>query len=84
MALGTSDRPDESFEVEFARSRLKVMVPPGKSILLVAEEQGIHAPYSCREGTCGTCETRILAGRADHRDFITPLEEGAGIDSLMI
>ncbi|MGW2052158.1 2Fe-2S iron-sulfur cluster-binding protein [Streptomyces sp. NPDC001858] len=24
--------------------------------------------FSCREGTCGTCETDVLNGTSDHRD----------------
>jgi ferredoxin len=31
---------------------------------------------SCREGTCGTCETPVLEGDVDHRDSIlTPIEQ---------
>jgi 2Fe-2S iron-sulfur cluster binding domain. len=33
---------------------------------------------SCQEGTCGTCETPIVAGRAEHRDsLLTPSERDA-------
>lgn len=70
--------PDEEFEVEFAESGVTATVPPGTSVLAVAEAHGITALSSCQEGTCGTCETRVLAGRADHRDSIlTPAEQAA-------
>ncbi|WP_081236602.1 cytochrome P450 [Streptomyces viridosporus] len=72
------DAPDEAFEVEFAQSGVRARVPVGKSVLQVAEEHGITALSSCKEGTCGTCETRILHGSADHRDSIlTPAEQAA-------
>jgi cytochrome P450/ferredoxin-NADP reductase len=70
--------PDTAFEVEFASSGVTAQVPAGKSVLQVAEELGISALSSCKEGTCGTCETPILSGRADHRDSIlTPREQEA-------
>jgi len=27
---------------------------------------GIDAPHSCREGVCGSCETRVISGVPDH------------------
>jgi ferredoxin len=39
---------------------------------------------SCREGTCGTCETPVLGGIPDHRDsLLTPEERDAG-ETMMI
>ena len=65
---------DQPFEVVLARSGLTLHVPAGKSILDVILAAGIKAPYVCREGWCGNCETALLGGRADHRDDI--LEDG--------
>lgn len=73
-----------AFEVELARSGMTLTVPPGKSILEVVEDAGIPALSSCQEGTCGTCETAVLAGLADHRDSILTDEEQAGNDTMMI
>ena len=61
-------RPTRAFVVELARSGVSVDVPPGCSILDALMMQGIDAPYSCYEGVCGTCETRVLEGIPDHRD----------------
>lgn len=67
--------PREAFEVRLTEANVTLAVPAEKSVLDVVEEAGISWPYSCREGTCGTCETRIVAGIADHRDAIlTPAE----------
>ncbi|GAA4929838.1 ferredoxin-NADP reductase [Actinomycetospora succinea] len=71
------DTGTETFEVEFAASGVVATVPPDRSVLTVAEEAGIPALWSCREGTCGTCETPLLAGRAEHRDSVLTDEEKA-------
>jgi ferredoxin-NADP reductase len=79
-----TDGPDEAFEVEFAISGTTATVPPGRSILSVADEAGVPADFSCGEGTCGTCETTILAGRAEHRDSVLEDDERAEDTCLMI
>jgi ferredoxin-NADP reductase len=66
----------DPFEVEFALTGLTVEVPPEKSILDVAEENDVLVLSSCREGTCGTCETPVLEGDVEHRDSVlTPAEQ---------
>jgi ferredoxin-NADP reductase len=68
----------ESFEVVLARSGKTVTVGPGRSILEALEIVGVHVLSSCREGTCGTCETDVLAGEPEHRDsLLTPAERAA-------
>lgn len=67
------------FEVELAASGVTVTVPPDRSILQVAEDNGVFVLSSCQEGTCGTCETTVLDGTVDHRDSIlTPAERQDG------
>ncbi|MDQ4503438.1 PDR/VanB family oxidoreductase [Sinomonas sp. ASV322] len=75
---------DVSFEVELALSGQTLAVPSDRSILDVAEEAGVLVLSSCREGTCGTCETVILEGAADHRDSILSEDEQAANRSMMI
>lgn len=66
----------EPFEVELELSGITVTVPPGRTILEVVEENDILVPSSCREGTCGTCETPVIEGEVEHRDSIlTPAEQ---------
>ncbi|MGW5076598.1 cytochrome P450 [Rhodococcus sp. NPDC004095] len=76
--------PDTEFEVEFAESGITATVPVGSTILDVAEANSVSALSSCLEGTCGTCETRILSGRADHRDSILTATEQEANETLMI
>jgi tetrachlorobenzoquinone reductase len=72
------------FEIELARSGLTLAVPPDRTILDVVLAAGVAAPNACRNGVCGTCETRVLAGVPDHRDLILSEAERASGSSLMI
>jgi len=74
----------EAFDVELARSELRLTVPPDRSVLDVVEEAGIGVLSSCAEGTCGTCETGVLSGLPDHRDSVLTEEERAAGDCMMI
>lgn len=72
------------FVVEAVRSGVSVEVPADRSILEVLVEHGVDAPSSCRQGICGTCETRVLEGAPDHRDQILSDAEKAAGDTMMI
>jgi ferredoxin-NADP reductase len=75
---------DGAFEVELVQTGITVSVPPDKSVLQAVEEAGVQVLSSCREGTCGTCETTVLEGTVDHRDsLLTPAEQEAH-DTMMI
>ncbi|WP_424923640.1 PDR/VanB family oxidoreductase [Amycolatopsis acidicola] len=74
----------ESFEVELDQSGRVLTVPPEKSILEVLGEAGLDVPSSCQEGTCGTCETVVLAGEPDHRDSLLTPEEQASNETMMV
>jgi ferredoxin len=47
---------------EFSRSGMNCDISPGLTLLEVAEKNGIIIPYSCRQGQCGTCVTKLSAG----------------------
>jgi ferredoxin-NADP reductase len=81
---GALDGPDEAFEVELSGSGTVVAVPAGCSILDALEGAGIATLSSCREGTCGTCETGVLAGEPDHRDSLLTEEEQASNEVMML
>ncbi|MFJ8111610.1 PDR/VanB family oxidoreductase [Streptomyces sp. NPDC096132] len=81
-AAGTG--PAAAFDVELARSGLVLTVPPGRSVLETLEEAGVAVDFSCREGTCGTCETDVLDGRPDHRDTLLTEDERAAGDTMLI
>jgi glycine betaine catabolism B len=60
--------------VVFARSRRSCVVPEGGTVLETAEANGIPLPSGCRQGQCGTCAVRSLAGviRMDTDAGLTP------------
>jgi ferredoxin-NADP reductase len=74
----------ESFEVVLEQTGITLSVPPERSILEVVEDAGVGTLSSCREGTCGTCETKVLAGTVDHRDSLLDDEEKEANDCMMI
>ena len=78
------DGPEETFEVEFRAAGVTAVVAPGASILATAEQLGLMPDWSCREGTCGSCETSLLDGRAEHRDSVLTDEERNEQTTLMI
>ncbi|TQS41205.1 oxidoreductase [Cryptosporangium phraense] len=73
-----------AFEVVLRRSGLTLTVPPGRSILDVVEAAGVPVLSSCREGTCGTCETAVLDGTVDHRDTLLTADEQAANDTMFV
>lgn len=62
--------PGEPFTVFCARSHKTLTVGAHESLLEALENAGIDAPWLCRGGACGQCETDVLAcdGTIDHHD----------------
>ncbi|UYP20219.1 PDR/VanB family oxidoreductase [Rhodococcus sp. Z13] len=52
-----------------------VEVAEDESVLDALERAGADVMWSCREGTCGSCEVGVLSGTIDHRDNILLDEE---------
>ena len=75
---------DRAFRVRVRGVAGDWTVEPGQSVLHVLREAGVDVLYSCEEGTCGTCETRVLAGSPDHRDSVLTPAERAAADRMMI
>jgi ferredoxin-NADP reductase len=74
----TSDQEaakDGGFELVLARSGVTLQVPAGKTVLDAVLDHGIDIDYSCQEGHCGTCVTKVLEGIPDHRDIYLTEDE---------
>jgi vanillate O-demethylase ferredoxin subunit len=73
---------DRAFDVELASSGKVVTIPAGRTVIQVLAEHGVDIPYSCEEGVCGTCLTRVLDGVPEHRDMYLTDEEHAANDQF--
>jgi ferredoxin-NADP reductase len=60
----------QPFIVDLMRTGTSVTVGPNISILDAVRDAGVTVLSSCRQGTCGTCETGVIAGNPDHRDSL--------------
>jgi ferredoxin-NADP reductase len=58
------------FSVTIASTGGTVQVGPDETLLAALQRAGVSAPYSCQQGFCGTCRTRVLAGGVEHRDTL--------------
>jgi CDP-4-dehydro-6-deoxyglucose reductase len=43
-----------------------IAAEPGETILEAALREGVALPYGCRNGACGACKGKVLAGSVDH------------------
>jgi len=66
--------------IEFVRSGQTCSVRSGQTLLEAAEERGVGIPSSCRQGQCGTCKTKLLAGnvRMDAEEGLDPESRAQG------
>ena len=79
------DKTGEAFTLVLARSGTTLTVGPDMTIIQAIENsKAARVECLCREGICGTCETPILEGEADHRDQYLSEEERAAQKSLLI
>nr|WP_194945993.1 PDR/VanB family oxidoreductase [Mycolicibacterium malmesburyense]CRL72790.1 flavodoxin reductase family protein [Mycolicibacterium malmesburyense] len=68
-----------SFSVTVASTGRTVDVAADETLLAALRRSGVHAPYSCQQGFCGTCRTGVLGGSVDHRDtLLTDTERDGG------
>ncbi|WP_150600190.1 PDR/VanB family oxidoreductase [Pandoraea fibrosis] len=72
------------YDVVLAKSQKIVVVKPGQTMLDALLDAGVDAPYSCREGVCGTCEVAVLEGTPEHRDLVLSQDERASGRTVMI
>jgi vanillate O-demethylase ferredoxin subunit len=73
-----------AFTVELALSGQSFVVGANESIVEVLARNGVDVPTSCEQGVCGTCITKVLGGRPDHRDVYMTDEEHAAEDQITL
>ena len=75
----------KEFTVSVASTGASVRVGAGETLLSALVRAGAHAAYSCQQGFCGTCRTRVLDGAAEHRDtLLTDPERDSGMMLICI
>lgn len=62
----------KEFKVTIAGNKKTFRVREGENILVAALRQGVMLPYSCKNGTCGSCKGLIESGEV-HYPFHPPL-----------
>jgi ferredoxin-NADP reductase len=78
-------KPGKPFEVKLAISNKVIQVGEQESLLEAMERAGVDAPYLCRGGACGQCETQVIdyAGNFIHRDHWLEADEHASGKKIM-
>ena len=71
--------------MRFLPEDLLVAAPAGTSLQAIADASGADITFGCRNGSCGTCRIRILAGLEhcsamgpEERDFLRGMEAPPG------
>ncbi len=68
------------FSVTIASTGQQIRVAADETLLAALKRSDVDAPYSCQQGFCGTCRTRVLnvvGGAVDHRDTLLTAPEHA-------
>ena len=65
----------KEFQLTLNRSGKSIRVKKDETIIDALHLNNIKVPYSCLQGTCGTCITPVIDGKIDHRDAILSEEE---------
>jgi ferredoxin-NADP reductase len=76
--------PDGSFQVELRKTGVVLDIGPKDTILGSARKIRQGLSFSCSDGYCGTCETKVIAGKPDHRDAVLSDEEKERNTTMMI
>ncbi len=82
--VGSKARPTTAFDVELKRRGKSFHVPVGKTILDVLLANDVYVAHSCKEGVCGSCETRVLEGVPEHFDNVLSRRERDSNELIMV
>ena len=65
----------------FTRSGKTAPLTPDTTVLEASEDVGVNIDYSCRQGYCGVCKTKLLSGQVTMavEDALTPEDKAARI-----
>ena len=83
VASGQEGAPSQAFEVQLGEDGPVVQVAPDQSVLDAVLGAGADVLFSCEEGSCGSCQTRVLSCSVDHRDDLLTEEERVAGEMLI-
>jgi CDP-4-dehydro-6-deoxyglucose reductase len=73
-----------SFTARIEPSGHQFTVEPGETLLDAALRQNVGLPYGCRNGACGSCMGRLVAGRVDYPGGKTDALEGQAAEACLM
>lgn len=74
----------DPFTLVAMRSGKRIIVEENETILTALNREGIGVETSCRNGVCGSCLTRVIEGRPDHRDMVLTATEKAENERIAV
>lgn len=84
VAAPKSDTPSGAYEVVLKRSGKSFHIEPGQTMYDVFQANKINVEFSCKEGICGACETKVIEGIPEHRDSVLSKSERASNKTMMV
>jgi len=72
-----------SFTVHVEPSGHQFEVDAGETVLAAALRHNVGLPYGCRDGKCGSCSARLLAGAVEYPEGRPSVLEGAAADACI-
>ena len=84
VEVAAAEDARQAFSVELRRSGKTFEVTPDTTLHKRLIELNANVPFSCEEGICGSCETRVLEGEPDHRDSVLTAAERAANRAMMV
>jgi tetrachlorobenzoquinone reductase len=75
---------NQGLTVVLQKSGMEVPIKSGQTILEALQDLGLDVPYSCMEGICGSCVTRVISGTPDHRDMVLTERDREAGNTMMI
>jgi tetrachlorobenzoquinone reductase len=84
VQIAPADDARAQYQVQLRKTGKTITVTAADNLLEALLAAGAKVDSSCREGVCGTCETRVLSGQPDHRDAILSAKERAESKTMMV
>lgn len=80
--MASSDASEAACQITVQPSGRVFVAQAGEAILSAGIRQGIGLPYGCKDGACGSCKCKLIAGRVLHRPHqskaLSEAEEASG------